>query len=137
MIRKFKIPLHPTRINLCVYIHEGLEDMKSGINEDLKENDIIDSITVENFVVYHEDLDIGDDYNPVIMAINKNDLTLGVIVHESYHVVSELFNSIGFRETFDNDEFGAYMIEYIVEEIIKQVEDILIKESYATEKENL
>lgn len=46
-------------------------------------------------------------------------ISYGTISHEAVHAVSFLFDSRGVVPDFNNDEPQAYLVEYIVDEVVK------------------
>lgn len=45
----------------------------------------------------------------------------GVIIHEIYHAVNMIQESMGIVADFNNDELGAYMMQYIAEEVFARI----------------
>lgn len=45
----------------------------------------------------------------------------GVVIHEIYHAVQMIQGAMGVAADFDNDELGAYMMQYIAEEVFMHI----------------
>jgi hypothetical protein len=76
----------------------------------------------------------------IFLNFNANEtLTYGMVAHEALHVVDELFNSIGHAYDVENNEVGAYLIEWIVNQIFKHLEDrdLLKKLSYESDVKDI
>ena len=61
------------------------------------------------------------DFKSITMILNPGDypnqITPGVIAHESTHVKNIIFKDIGQFPDLDNDEAEAYLMEWIVETV--------------------
>ena len=55
------------------------------------------------------------------LALKKKDITHGIIAHEAFHIMTSLFKTIGVGIYYDNDEPGAYLLGFIIDEIYKHV----------------
>ena len=44
-----------------------------------------------------------------------------MIAHEAFHVVDAVFEKIGHQQSSDNNEPGAYLIEWIVNKIMLEL----------------
>lgn len=63
----------------------------------------------------------------------KETLTYGMLSHEALHVVDELFNSIGHEYDPENNEVGAYLLEWIVNKIFEHFEERKLLKKIGTE----
>lgn len=56
----------------------------------------------------------------IIFNLSHNQsISYGMLAHEALHVVDSLFDRIGHNYDYENNEPAAYLIEWIVNEIIK------------------
>ena len=51
--------------------------------------------------------------------IKKEPDTLGLVAHEAYHAAYAVLNKIGVQPGFETEEVYAYLIQFLVREIIK------------------
>lgn len=51
------------------------------------------------------------------IAFAQNELSVGLIAHESVHLVSMIFKNIGVLLSYENDEPQAYLVQFICEKI--------------------
>ena len=51
--------------------------------------------------------------------IKKDAETIGLIAHEAYHATYSILNKIGIKPGFETEEVYAYLIQFLVKEIIK------------------
>ncbi len=58
----------------------------------------------------------------VYAAFELDEVTPGVIAHEAFHVVCQLFGDIGAKIDIANDEPPAYLLTWVVDEIHKVYE---------------
>lgn len=72
---------------------------------------------------YHDKDGIGTF--SIVLNFNNDfkAISLGVIAHECYHVVSILLQSRGVDADFHNDEPGAYLIEWVYDKIIEWIKE--------------
>ena len=63
-------------------------------------------------------LDYGN--GKVMVVIASNDMS--VIAHECLHVKNAVWNRIGYSPQVLNDEVDAYLLDYIMTEVLKVVE---------------
>jgi len=87
-----------------------------------------------------------EGWNSFLIIFNlchNQSISYGMISHETTHVVDYLFQSIGHEHDYENNEPGAYLVEWIVNEIFKHFSerDLLKTLSFDTiiknNKENL
>ena len=50
--------------------------------------------------------------------IKKDAETIGLIAHEAYHATYSILNKIGIQPGFETEEVYAYLIQFLVKEII-------------------
>lgn len=102
----------------------------------LTEDDI--QIIEDKWGLLDEDKNLGGFYkidyegwNAFLIIFNlahKQSISYGMLSHEATHIVDNLFESIGHVTSFENNEPGAYLIEWIVNEIFKHfIERDLLK----------
>ena len=62
----------------------------------------------------------GNESFTMILNYNHSDveIKMGTIAHESYHLVSMILDSRGVALDFNNDEPGAYLMEWIFNTIM-------------------
>ena len=63
-------------------------------------------------------LDYGEGRVMVIIASND----MSIIAHECLHVKNAIWNRIGYSPQVLNDEVDAYLLDYIMTEVLKVVE---------------
>lgn len=58
-----------------------------------------------------------------LVVINTKDFTdtsiLGTIAHEAFHITNFIFESLGIKPDVNNDEAQAYLLSWIVEQVVK------------------
>lgn len=59
----------------------------------------------------------------IFNMIHKQTITYGMLAHEALHVMDSIFENIGHIYEYDNNEVGAYLIEWIVNIIFKHFKD--------------
>ena len=98
-----KVPLYLEEITIIFFTDE------QQIKERFPESE------PESFIakVLYED---GTHY--VIFDLKEN-LTHGIIAHEAYHLMNNIFKVIGHKTHMQNHEPEAYLLEWIVNEIYK------------------
>ena len=52
--------------------------------------------------------------------IKKDSEYIGLVAHEAYHATYSVLNRTGIQPGFETEEVYAYLIQYLVKEIIKQ-----------------
>lgn len=111
---KFKrIRLYPTLFNLEVWVGKNdtaaLFSKYYGASVEYYEREM----TSSNYVVVINSK--RTKYKTIVMQLSS--LNKSIIVHESYHVLKEVSNITGLE--MDNQEWCAYFLEYLFDEIIK------------------
>ena len=91
-------------------------DLTIAVVDDIKESLKLDShinINADSCVV---------DYNngKVMVVIASRDMS--VIAHECLHVKNAIWNRIGYSPQVLNDEVDAYLLDYIMTQVLKVVE---------------
>lgn len=69
---------------------------------------------------------VHEGWSTLLVFFNFNaheSITYGMISHEALHVVDEVFNRIGHDYSVENNEVGAYLIEWLTNQIFKHLED--------------
>lgn len=51
----------------------------------------------------------------------KKGCSAGTIAHESFHLIGRIFEHLDMHYDVDSDEHFAYMLSYIVDEIVKEI----------------
>ncbi len=54
---------------------------------------------------------------PFRIVIHSRSIVISVIAHEAIHAANYIFDAMGAKADFDNDEFLAYLVQYICEEV--------------------
>ena len=105
MITKKVINIPIFRVKLTIAIVDNIE-------ESLKLDSHID-VEADSCVI---------DYSngKVLIVIASNDMS--VIAHECLHVKNAVWNKIGYSPQILNDEVDAYLLDYIMTEVLKVVE---------------
>lgn len=55
--------------------------------------------------------------------IPYNPFYMGVLIHETTHIVNSVLNTLGFKLRHASGEAWSYLHGYLVEEVLKQLED--------------
>jgi len=82
------------------YIKEAYSDLDETINVDQFENNLGYTLRVPNGTIF-------------MYIASKND-TIGLIVHESFHVVEFVMEFVDTPHCHETSEVFAYMLQYIV-----------------------
>ena len=105
-----KIPIY--RGMLVIIISDDITELKK-LDPDFPYEDIYAHAT-------HRDWNDNEGY---IVILNPNNtrrgLTYGVVAHEALHLVHYLFDNREMPYTIENDEHACYILEWIVDEIMK------------------
>jgi len=67
-----------------------------------------------------------EEWNAVLVIFNmihKQSVTYGMIAHESIHILDAVFSKIGHEYNYDNNEPGAYLMEWIYTTILKHFKE--------------
>ena len=51
--------------------------------------------------------------------LNKNPKMIGLVAHESYHAAYSILSRLGIQPGYETEEVYAYLVQYIVTEILK------------------
>ena len=79
-------------------------------------NEVYDDWTQDARVVTHSD---GFVIIRFRNKIKKEPDMLGLVAHESYHAAYSLLHRIGIQPSFETEEVYAYLIQFLVREILK------------------
>ena len=105
MITKKNINIPIFRLKLKIVVVDDIE-------EALKINPNIDT-EADSLVIYNNN-------GTATIIIASNDMS--VIAHECLHVKNAVWNRIGYSPNPVNDEVDAYLLDYIMTEVLKVVE---------------
>ena len=105
MITKKNINIHIFRLKLRIVVVDDIEEALE-----------IDS----NISTGADSLVIDHNNGTATIVIASNDMS--VIAHECLHVKNAVWNRIGYSPNLVNDEVDAYLLGYIMEEVLKVVE---------------
>lgn len=105
MKKKYKCPLTKQTVNL--YYLDDTEDLS-------KKHNLPDMNRFKGFVFSNK----GEFH----IVLRRQQYTLGVLVHETVHLVNFIFEHIGQKLDLINDEFQAYYTEYWFEKFEKEIE---------------
>ena len=64
--------------------------------------------------------------NAVIISVKQHEKrcdTVGIVAHESYRAVMAIVEYVGDKINPDSEEFCAYLIQYIISEIMKRIDN--------------
>jgi len=85
---------------------------------------LIDDVSIKRlggvYSVSHE------GWNSILVFFNFNSfqtITYGIVAHEALHIVDEIFRCIDYDYNGENNEVGAYLIEWIVNQIFNHIEE--------------
>lgn len=56
---------------------------------------------------------------PFRVVIHSRTIAISTIAHEAVHAGNYIFDAMGAKADFDNDEFLAYLVQHICEEVEK------------------
>jgi len=113
------LELSPYYMNLYVEITDNLLERIS----ELTDNEVTGSGLAIS-------VDYKTDEYEYIMLLDKN-ASVDIIAHESVHITNMLFRDKQIKWQYNNDEPAAYMVGWIVEQIIK------FKETYSLRNDKL
>ena len=104
--KKIKVPIYGGAF--VIYVTDDLKKVEKKFN--LIKNDDLDGFTFK----------IGCNYH---IATTKN-LKTSVIAHESVHIKNMIFKDSYIKPDVDNDEPEAYLLEWIVEQYYKFINEL-------------
>jgi hypothetical protein len=56
----------------------------------------------------------------IVLCTEQDEITPSIIVHEAVHIKNMLWDYLGIKSKYKNDEHEAYFIEWLFEEISKE-----------------
>lgn len=101
-MKKLPIPIY--RGNLFIHI---------GRPSDLLQKKHSLEIAPDHIAAVHE-LDEG-----ILVWFEQKEFNAAIVAHESIHIKNIVFEQVGAKHDFQNDEHEAYFVEFLVEEIEK------------------
>ena len=104
--KKVKVPLYPN-----VLIMYKCDDLK----EIQKKYDLSDCSDYDAIVFEHKGCDV--------VAFSKT-TSPSIIAHEALHITNNIFRSINAEADLDNDEPQCYLLEWVVKQIHKFMEEV-------------
>lgn len=120
-VKAFEIPLNPYSTTLCVAIGET----DSGVDKyvEMKNGEMLHSSSYgsDGYVSSVRLLIKRNKQDAILMWLRSNP-TYGTIAHETYHAVKRLYELI--HSDGKEEEPFAYMIGYIVNEIVKNISSV-------------
>ena len=105
MITKKTINIPIFRLKLKIVV---VDDIEEALEIDSNIDTIADSCVIDN------------NNGTATIVIASNDMS--VIAHECLHVKNAVWNRIGYSPNPVNDEVDAYLLDYIMAEVLKVVE---------------
>lgn len=105
MITKKNINIPIFRLKLKIVVVDNIEE---ALEIDSNIDTIADSCVIDN------------NNGTATIVIASNDMS--VIAHECLHVKNAVWNRIGYSPNPMNDEVDAYLLDYIMTEVLKVVE---------------
>jgi hypothetical protein len=117
---KFKtIQLLPTHFECDVWVTDISPEIKNLFKKryGLRKKDIISTNENECSIVYSSNKSELKGEIRILLILNK--LEPGLIVHESYHILKHLCKLTGVTTDYHSQEWSAYFLEYIFNEIAK------------------
>ena len=105
MITKKNINIPIFRLKLKIVV---VDDIEEALEIDPNVDTIADSCVIDN------------NNGTATIIIASNDMS--VIAHECLHVKNAVWNRIGYSPNPLNDEVDAYLLDYIMTEVLKVVE---------------
>ena len=105
MITKKDINIPIFRLKLKIVVVDAIEEaLEINPNIDTEANSLV----------------IDNNNGTATIIIASNDMS--IIAHESLHVKNAVWNRIGYSPNPMNDEVDAYLLDYIMTEVLKVVE---------------
>ena len=105
MITKKNINIPIFRLKLKIVV---VDDIEEALEIDTNINTEADSLVIDN------------NNGTATVVIASNDMS--IIAHECLHVKNAVWNRIGYSPNPLNDEVDAYLLDYIMAEVLKVVE---------------
>ena len=105
MITKKTINIPIFRLKLKIVV---VDDIEEALEIDTNINTEADSLVIDN------------NNGTATVVIASNDMS--IIAHECLHVKNAVWNRIGYSPNPLNDEVDAYLLDYIMAEVLKVVE---------------
>ena len=105
MITKKNINIPIFRLKLKIVVVDDIEEALE-INPNIDTE--ADSLVIDN------------NNGTATIVIASNDMS--IIAHECLHVKNDVWNRIGYSPNTVNDEVDAYLLDYIMTEVLKVVE---------------
>ena len=105
MITKKKINIPIFRLKLKIVVVDNIEE---ALEIDSNINTEADSLVIDH------------NNGTATVVIASNDMS--IIAHECLHVKNAVWNRIGYSPNPLNDEVDAYLLDYIMAEVLKVVE---------------
>ena len=105
MITKKNINIPIFRLKLKIVV---VDDIEEALEIDTNINTEADSLVIDH------------NNGTAIVVIASNDMS--IIAHECLHVKNAVWNRIGYSPNPVNDEVDAYLLDYIMAEVLKVVE---------------
>lgn len=102
-------------VKIHVHILEDFKIIEDIYNIKLKYHDA-KAIAVDRIVIDDEDI-----FLILFKAKDEKDILSRNIVHESVHIKNMIYNLVGIELDPDNDEFEAYFIDNLYNEILEQI----------------
>ena len=105
MITKKNINIPILRVKLQIVV---VDDIEEALEIDTNINTEADSLVIDH------------NNGTATIVIASNDMS--IIAHECLHVKNAVWNRIGYSPNPLNDEVDAYLLDYIMTEVLKVVE---------------
>ena len=105
MITKKNINIPIFRLKLKIVV---VDDIEEALEIDTNINTEADSLVIDH------------NNGTATVVIASNDMS--IIAHECLHVKNAVWNRIGYSPNTLNDEVDAYLLDYIMTEVLKVVE---------------
>jgi len=109
-MNKTKIPLDIWEMDLIVYDYGTKKQIEEEINKIQRKEDKIIDFDLNHSVAFHFQI-------WQTLYIFNNTKELPILVHELYHAVSSVYDTIWLPMSKENDEFWAYLISYIIRKL--------------------
>ena len=113
-MKKYNIKIDVFDMNILIYLDNDTDKLQEEVKKIEKKEDRI----LANDFAYDDCLDwmtCEIDRNIYILSIDKPE----VYMHEFYHAISFIYETIGLPMSRTNDEFWAYILTYIIKEMNK------------------
>ena len=114
---RIDIPIYD--LSVYVYIGETIKKSAKALNKAFPGMDLKLGNDINAYAIKAEHDQTGDALFAILLKRAPLTTTsIATITHEAYHITNYLTEYIGIKQDFGNDEAQAYMLGFIVEQIL-------------------